>query len=112
MEKVITNADDFGYSADTVRATIECFERGALTSATIMANMPATQEAVRYAAAHPELSFGAHLTFVGGDGGERPLLEAGQIPHLVDAQGGFLTPEHITHVVAYLLDPQSPVNRK
>ena len=25
---------------------------------------------------------------------------------------GFLTPEQITHVVAYLLEPQSPVNRK
>jgi sulfur-oxidizing protein SoxX len=25
---------------------------------------------------------------------------------------GYLTPEQITHVVAYLLDPQSPVNRK
>ena len=26
--------------------------------------------------------------------------------------GGHLTPEQITHVVAYLIDPQSPVNRK
>lgn len=25
---------------------------------------------------------------------------------------GFLTPEQITHVVAYLVDPKSPVNRK
>jgi sulfur-oxidizing protein SoxX len=25
---------------------------------------------------------------------------------------GYLTPEQITHVVAYLVDPQSPVNRK
>jgi len=25
---------------------------------------------------------------------------------------GFLTPEQITHVVAYLIDPQSPVNKK
>jgi sulfur-oxidizing protein SoxX len=25
---------------------------------------------------------------------------------------GFLTPEQIAHVVAYLVDPQSPVNRK
>jgi sulfur-oxidizing protein SoxX len=24
---------------------------------------------------------------------------------------GFLTPEQIAHVVAYLVDPQSPVNR-
>ena len=26
--------------------------------------------------------------------------------------GGHLTPEQITHVVAYLIDPQSPINRK
>ena len=25
---------------------------------------------------------------------------------------GYLTPEQITHVVAYLVDPQSPVNKK
>jgi sulfur-oxidizing protein SoxX len=25
---------------------------------------------------------------------------------------GYLTPDQITHVVAYLIDPQSPVNRQ
>ena len=40
--RIIINADDFGMDEDTVRATIECLEAGALTGATIMPNMPAT----------------------------------------------------------------------
>ena len=39
--QLVVNADDFGQSDDTVDATIECFEAGALTSATLMAGMPA-----------------------------------------------------------------------
>jgi predicted glycoside hydrolase/deacetylase ChbG (UPF0249 family) len=35
--RIILNADDFGASDEAVRATVECFERGGLTSATIMA---------------------------------------------------------------------------
>ena len=86
--KILLNADDFGYSDDTVAATIECFESGALTSATIMPNMPATAKAVEYACAHPELSFGIHLTFA-GDGTERPMLDPARIPDLVLPSGAF-----------------------
>ena len=32
--QLIVNADDFGKSDDTVDATVECFEAGAVTSAT------------------------------------------------------------------------------
>lgn len=87
--RVVLHADDFGGSADTVRATIECFEQGALTSASIMPGMPATDEAVTYARAHPELDVGVHLTFV-GEGDERPLSAREHIPGLVDAEGRFL----------------------
>lgn len=86
--EVILNADDFGFSEDSVRATIECFERGALTSATIMPNMPATPMAIDYARSRPDLSFGVHLTFT-GDGLERPLTDPRRIPGLVDARGAF-----------------------
>ena len=61
--QLIVNADDFGQSDDTVEATIECFEAGALTSATFMPGMPATERALEFARAHPELGFGVHLTF-------------------------------------------------
>ena len=64
--KVILHADDFGFDKDTLSATIELLERGALTSASIMATMPAADEAMAYAANHPEYSFGVHLTYVDG----------------------------------------------
>lgn len=87
--KIITNADDFGFDADTVRATIACLEAGALTGATIMPKMPATTEAISFARGRPEFSFGVHLTW-GGDGIERPLSSPDRVPALVDADGAFL----------------------
>jgi predicted glycoside hydrolase/deacetylase ChbG (UPF0249 family) len=93
--RIILNADDFGFDDDTVRATIECFESGALTSATIMPKMPATAAAIDYARAHPQFSFGIHLTFVD----EWPMSQPRDIPDLVDAQGRFLQ-SNLTRVKA------------
>jgi hypothetical protein len=87
--RIITNADDFGMDADTVQATIECLEAGALTSATIMPSMPATAAAVQYAAAHPEKSFGVHLTYI-TDTVEAPLCAAASLPTLATPEGKFL----------------------
>jgi chitin disaccharide deacetylase len=86
--RIVLNADDFGFSADTVRATIECFESGWLTSASLMPGMPATAEALVFASAHPEFSFGVHLTFV-GDGAERSTAPPDEVPALVDSDGRF-----------------------
>jgi hypothetical protein len=86
--RIVLNADDFGLDADTVRATIACFEAGQLTSASLMPGMPAFDEAVSFARAHPEFSYGVHLTFVGG-GDERSSAPPAEIPALVDADGRF-----------------------
>jgi predicted glycoside hydrolase/deacetylase ChbG (UPF0249 family) len=83
---IVINADDFGISDDTVDATIECFERGVLASASIMACAPASERALAYARSRPDLSFGVHLVFV-GDGDEVPLLEPSSVPGLVDRDG-------------------------
>lgn len=64
--KIILHADDFGYDKDTTAATIELLESGCLSSASIMATMPAAKEALVYAAKHPEHSYGVHLTYVDG----------------------------------------------
>jgi predicted glycoside hydrolase/deacetylase ChbG (UPF0249 family) len=89
--KIVLNADDFGSSRESVRATIECFQAGTLTSATIMAGMPAAAEAFAFAREHagPGLSFGAHLTF-SGQGVERPISSPDRVSTLVDAEGRFL----------------------
>jgi predicted glycoside hydrolase/deacetylase ChbG (UPF0249 family) len=84
--RIVLNADDFGLSPDTVRATIDCFERGELTSASIMPAMPATDDAIAFALANSQYSFGVHLTFV-GDGDERPVAPPQDVPALVDDTG-------------------------
>ena len=92
--RIILNADDFGISDETVKATIECFHSGALTSATIMPKMPATAEALEFAAKHPEFSFGVHLTFV-CDTVEAPISDPKSIPALVNDQGRFLPSQRV-----------------
>lgn len=87
--RFITNADDFGQDEETVKATIECLEEGSLTGATIMVNMPATAAAVAYARAHPEKSFGVHLTYVLGVGNEAPVGDPEQLPALTGPDGLF-----------------------
>lgn len=84
MKKLIVNADDFGFSAHTVEWTIRGFEKGVLTSATIMANMPETTAAVAYAKAHPQFSFGVHLYF----SDELPVAEGPST--MVDPKTGHL----------------------
>jgi predicted glycoside hydrolase/deacetylase ChbG (UPF0249 family) len=86
--RLILNADDFGASAETVAETVACFEAGLLTSATIMARMPATESALAYAREHPEFSFGVHLTLTGA-GDERPVSDPAHVPGLVDENGRF-----------------------
>lgn len=87
---LIVNADDFGCSDHTVDATIECFEQGVLTSATLMPNMPAFERAAAFARTHPQFSYGLHVCLTD----ERPVLAPDAIPTLVAPNGCFWrTPE-------------------
>lgn len=80
MKKIIINADDFGFDDETVDWTIKGFETGKLTSATIMAGMPATARAVEYAKEHPQFSFGVHLRLVD----DCSLSQQSEIPSMID----------------------------
>jgi len=73
---LIVNADDFGFSDHTVEATIECFERGVLSSVTIMPNRPAFGEAAAFAREHPEFSYGLHPCLTD----KRPVSDPAEIP--------------------------------
>lgn len=109
--RIVINADDFGHSDDTVAATIECFEKGALTSASFMVNMPGTPKALAYAKAHPEFSFGVHLTFV-SDGLERPLTNPAEIPDLVTAEGQFQESNHVRKLALLRRLPVDQIERE
>jgi predicted glycoside hydrolase/deacetylase ChbG (UPF0249 family) len=91
LMRVIVNADDFGYDADTVSATVALMRSGAVTSATIMANMPGSMEAIRFAARERGRGFGVHLTFA-GSAGERPIGRASDCRTLLGEDGGFAAP--------------------
>ena len=84
--RVILHADDFGFDKDTTEATIECFERGSLTSATIMPTCKAADIAIDYAKKHSEYSFGVHQTYVDG---LKPACDATEISSLTDEYGLF-----------------------
>jgi predicted glycoside hydrolase/deacetylase ChbG (UPF0249 family) len=84
--QIIVNADDFGANRENFEATVDCFASGGLTSATIIPQMPASPDALRFAREHPEFSFGVYLTLT-GDGEERPLADPAAVPSLVDSAG-------------------------
>ncbi len=84
MKKLIINADDFGLSASANRTIIECYLKGNLTSATLLVNMPGTENAVRLSKENLGLGIGLHFCLTEG----RPLTNC---PTLVDDKGEFLT---------------------
>ena len=86
MKRLIVNADDFGLDEHTVAWTIKGFDCGALTSATIMAGMPATEKAVKFAKGHPQFSFGVHFYLVD----EKPMCNPFEIPSMIDPKTGKL----------------------
>jgi predicted glycoside hydrolase/deacetylase ChbG (UPF0249 family) len=64
--RLILNADDFGLTRGINRAVAELHAAGALTSATLMANGPAFDDAVTVAHAHPGLGVGCHIVLTDG----------------------------------------------
>jgi chitin disaccharide deacetylase len=86
MRRLIVNADDFGLTPGVNRAIIEAHTRGIVTSATLMANMPAFDEAVELAKAHPRLGIGLHFNLTQG----RPLAPPHLVRSLINPHGEFL----------------------
>jgi chitin disaccharide deacetylase len=79
---VIINADDLGISQQVNDATFDLMSKGRISSATIIANAPATREAARLAARFRKCSFGVHLNLT-----EFEPLTGGAARLLVDCGG-------------------------
>lgn len=71
MGKVIFNSDDFGYSHGVNYGIMDAYQRGILTSTTLMANMPGFEHAVKLRKEMPRLGVRVHLTLTCG----KPLLK-------------------------------------
>ena len=110
MRFLIVNGDDFGLSPGVNRGMVEAHRRGVLTSASLMVDRPACDEAAALACENPDLSVGLHLDLDGiaGDGAavrdqfvrfERAL---GRPPTHVDGHHDLhLRPEWLPHVLTY-----------
>lgn len=75
---LVVNADDFGQSPGVNRGIIESYERGIVTSASLMVRWPAAAEAAEYAREHPGLALGLHCDlceWAYRDGGWAPVYE-------------------------------------
>jgi hopanoid biosynthesis associated protein HpnK len=83
--RLIVNADDFGRSPSINLAVIRAHREGILTTASLMVNEPAADEAVRLARENPRLGVGLHLALVCG----AAALPPERIPHLASAHGQF-----------------------
>jgi predicted glycoside hydrolase/deacetylase ChbG (UPF0249 family) len=84
---LIVNADDFGLTAGVNRAIAEAQRDGIVTSATLMANASAFDEAARMARAIAEqgsiFSVGCHVVLLDGE----PLLPPSRVPSLLQSSG-------------------------
>lgn len=82
MRRLIINADDFGLTAGINRAIVEAHEHGVVTSATLMANSSAFDNAVELAKYSPNLTIGCHVVLVDGE----PLIDPGRLSTLITSR--------------------------
>lgn len=90
MRRLIVNADDFGLTAGVNRAIVEAHAHGIVTSATLMANAGAFEEAAGMARSltmsEARFSVGCHVVLIDGE----PLLPPDRVATLLQppAQNG------------------------
>jgi predicted glycoside hydrolase/deacetylase ChbG (UPF0249 family) len=82
MRRLIINADDFGLTSGVNRGVIEARDRGIVTSATVMANSLAFDEATAWAR-DAGFDVGCHIVLLDG----RPVLPCDRVPTLLQPGG-------------------------
>ncbi len=83
--QLIINADDFGLTSGVNQAVMDCYQQGSVSSATLMVNTEATEEAAALARNNPNLGLGLHFNLTLG----RPVSPSVEVPSLVDQSGNF-----------------------
>jgi len=93
MKRLIVTADDFGMSTGINRGIVQAHRGGILTSASLLVNRPASEEAATLGRACPALSIGLHLELDRGDP-ERARAELdGQLARFLNLVGA--APTHV-----------------
>lgn len=86
MKQLVINADDLGMCRGANLAILRAHREGVVTSASLMANLPAFDHAVEHVAGEcSNLGLGIHLNLTCG----KPVLPAHRVPLLVDRAGAF-----------------------
>lgn len=86
MKQLIINADDLGMCRGANRGVLRAHQEGVVTSASLMVNLPALDDAVQQVVAVcPNLGVGLHLNLTCG----RPIATESDVPLLVDRDGRF-----------------------
>jgi predicted glycoside hydrolase/deacetylase ChbG (UPF0249 family) len=83
INRLIINADDFGFSRSVTDGIIHAHVAGILTSTTLMATMPDCDRALELAQHHPGLGVGVHLCLTQG------TPRSGKLRHLVSGDNEF-----------------------
>lgn len=83
--RLITNADDFGWSRGITDGILLAHREGIVTSTTLMVNQPTSEYALEQASQLPKLGVGVHLHLCDGS----PVLSPREVPTLVSSGGGF-----------------------
>jgi hopanoid biosynthesis associated protein HpnK len=96
--RLIINADDFGLTPGINRAILELHQAGVLTSATLMANGPAFDDAIAIAHTNPALGVGCHVVLTDGI----PLSPPQSIPTLLGPDGKNFRPTLSSFLIAAL----------
>ncbi len=89
---LVVNADDFGMSGGVNRAVIEAFDRGVVTSCSLLTVCPGTNEALDVLAERPDVPFGVHLTLVSESPTRRWRAAASDAGSLHEGAGFLLAP--------------------
>ena len=99
---LIVNTDDFGMCHAVNEAIFTVLRQGIATSATLMAPCPWALHAAQFLTAHPEISFGVHLTVISEWLNYRwgPLTPREKIPTLVESLGYFYTFDQMPEFLA------------
>lgn len=82
-KRVIINADDFGLHEHVNEAVEIAHREGILTSASLVPNGPAFDDAVAIAKRNPRLGVGFHMNLIG----ERPVSSPTTVSSLLDTNG-------------------------
>jgi predicted glycoside hydrolase/deacetylase ChbG (UPF0249 family) len=88
---LIIHADDVGMTHSENRATFEAFEKGWITSSSILVTCPWFPEVVQFAKTHPDADLGVHMAVNSEWTGFRwgPVSSVDRVSSLVDSQGYF-----------------------